>query len=118
MKIYNFAKKKKKHIHNFHEPLKLRHGLTAIFFIVQENSLLSFVAMYRLLTKNSLKHDDYRQNYHGRAIAQEVSRRLPTAAAPVRAQVRSCGGQSGIGVGFLRVLRYPLPFLIPPNAPH
>jgi hypothetical protein len=56
----------------------------------------------------------------GRGIAQAVSRRLPTAAAQVRAQVRSCGtcgGQSGTGVGFLRVLRFPLPILIPPIAP-
>jgi hypothetical protein len=57
----------------------------------------------------------------GRVIAQAVSRRLPTVAAPVRAQVRSCGicsGQSGAGAGFLRVFRFPLPVLIPPTAPH
>jgi hypothetical protein len=28
-----------------------------------------------------------------------------------------CGGQSGTGAGFLRVLRFPLPILIPPTAP-
>jgi hypothetical protein len=57
----------------------------------------------------------------GRAIAQAVSRRLPTAAAWVRAQDRSsgiCGGQSGTGAGLLRVLRFPLPILISPTAPH
>jgi hypothetical protein len=57
----------------------------------------------------------------GRAIAQVVSCRLPIAAAWVRAQVRSCGiygGQSGSGAGFLRVLRFSLPILIPPTAPH
>jgi hypothetical protein len=28
-----------------------------------------------------------------------------------------CGGQSGAGTGFLRVLQFPLPFFIPPIAP-
>jgi hypothetical protein len=54
----------------------------------------------------------------GRAIAQAVSRWLPTAAARVQSQVKSCGicgGQSG--PGFLRVLWFPLPILIPPTAP-
>jgi hypothetical protein len=43
-------------------------------------------------------------------IAQAASRWLPTAAARVRSRVRSsgiCGGQSGAGAGFLRVLRFP-----------
>jgi hypothetical protein len=56
----------------------------------------------------------------GRAIAQAVSRRLPTAAARVRAQVRSCeicDGQNGNGAGFLLVLHFPLPIFIPPIAP-
>jgi hypothetical protein len=55
----------------------------------------------------------------GRTIAQVVSRWLPTAAARVRSQVRSCGihgGQGGTGAGFLRVLRFPLTILIPPTA--
>jgi hypothetical protein len=42
-------------------------------------------------------------------------------ASRVRAQVRSCGifgGQSGTGAGFLRGLRFHLPILIPPIAPH
>jgi hypothetical protein len=56
----------------------------------------------------------------GRAIAQAVSRWLPTAAACVRARVWSsgiCGGQNCAGAGFLRVLRFPLPIFIPPIAP-
>jgi hypothetical protein len=61
------------------------------------------------------------QNYWvGCTTAQTVSRRLPTAAARVRAQERSCGicgGQSSAGLDFLRVLRFPLPILIQPTAP-
>jgi hypothetical protein len=57
----------------------------------------------------------------GRATAQTViSRRLPNVAARVRSQVSSCGicgGQSGIGTSFLRVLRFPLPIIIPLNGP-
>jgi hypothetical protein len=57
----------------------------------------------------------------GRATAQAVSRRLPTAAPRIRAKVTSCGicgGQSGTGASFLRVLLFPLLILIPPTAPH
>jgi hypothetical protein len=56
----------------------------------------------------------------GRAIAQVVSRWLPAIVAQVKARVRPCGirgGQSGTGAGFLPVLRFPLPILIPPIAP-
>jgi hypothetical protein len=45
------------------------------------------------------------------AVAQAVSRWLPTAAARVRVRA-ACGvygGQSGTGAGFLRVLRFLLP---------
>jgi hypothetical protein len=56
-----------------------------------------------------------------RAIAQVVSRWVPTVAARFRDLVRSCGicsGQSVTGAGFLRVLQFPLPIFIPPTAPH
>jgi hypothetical protein len=59
--------------------------------------------------------------FEGRAIAQAVSRRFPTAEARVRTQVRACGiygGQSGAWADFLRVLRFPLPVLIPLIASH
>jgi hypothetical protein len=51
----------------------------------------------------------------GFAVAEAVSRWLPTAAARVHVRVtcRFCGGQRGNGAGFLRVLRFPLP-IIPP----
>jgi hypothetical protein len=54
----------------------------------------------------------------GRAVAQAVSRWLPTAAARVRVRAACavCDGQSGTGAGFLRVLRFPLP-IIPPISP-
>jgi hypothetical protein len=55
----------------------------------------------------------------GRAIVHGVSRRFPTAAARVRARVRSCGfcgEQSDTAAGFLRVFRFPLPIHIPPIA--
>jgi hypothetical protein len=48
-----------------------------------------------------------------------MARRLPTAAARVRAQARSCGicgGQSVTGAGFPRVFRFSVPVLIPPTA--
>jgi hypothetical protein len=50
-----------------------------------------------------------------RAIAQAVSRLLPTAATRVRARI--CAEKSGVGTGFLRVLHFPLPTFIPPVAP-
>jgi hypothetical protein len=54
-------------------------------------------------------------------MAQAVSYRFPTAVGRVRSQVRSCGicgGQSSTGAGFLRLLRFPVTILIPPNAPY
>jgi hypothetical protein len=54
-----------------------------------------------------------------RPFSQALSRWLPIAAAWVRARVWSsgiCGGRSGAGVGFLLVLRFPLPIFIPPNS--
>jgi hypothetical protein len=69
-----------------------------------------------------IKHRDnfiFLRGIGGRATAQAVSHRTPNAAARVRARVRSWGiydGQSGPGAGFLRVLRFPLPILIPPTA--
>jgi hypothetical protein len=58
--------------------------------------------------------------FRGHAIAQAVSCQLPTTAARVLSQVRSCGicgAQSGTWAGYLRVLQFSLPIFIPPNAP-
>jgi hypothetical protein len=46
---------------------------------------------------------------------------FPTVVAQVPSQVRSCevrGGRSGAAASFLRVLRFPLPIFLPPNAPY
>jgi hypothetical protein len=54
----------------------------------------------------------------GRAVAQALSRWLPTAAARVRFRA-ACGvygAQSGTGAGFPQVLQFPLP-IIPPISP-
>jgi hypothetical protein len=56
----------------------------------------------------------------GRAIAQVVSRRLPTAAAWVQTWVGMWDfvmDKSGDGAGFLRELRFPLPIYIPSCSP-
>jgi hypothetical protein len=58
--------------------------------------------------------------WKGRDIAHAVTSWVPTAAVPVRARVWSCGtcgAQSDIEAGFLRVLSFPLPIFIPPTAP-
>jgi hypothetical protein len=67
-----------------------------------------------------LPHTTY-SSIHGRAIAQEVSGRLPIVAAQVRYKIRSCGigdGQSSIAADIFRVPRFPLPIFIPPTASH
>jgi hypothetical protein len=57
----------------------------------------------------------------GRAIAQAVSRRLPTAAARVQTRVWSCvilwWTQVALGQVFFRQLWFPLPIYIPSASP-
>jgi hypothetical protein len=70
-----------------------------------------------VLERNFRSRSIFNLEGKSRGIPQAVSRRFPTAAARVRARVRSCGicgGQSGTGAGFLRVLQFPLPVHIPP----
>jgi hypothetical protein len=53
--------------------------------------------------------------------SKAVSCWLPTMAAWVRSQGKSCsicGGQSSAGTGSLRVLQFPLPILIALTASH
>jgi hypothetical protein len=59
-------------------------------------------------------------NEEGRAIDRRfvaASHCGSTGSVPVRS-CGICGVQSGTGVGFLCVLRFPLPILIPPTAPY
>jgi hypothetical protein len=46
-----------------------------------------------------------------RAVAQAVSRWLPTVLTRVRTLVKSCDGQSGTKAGSQRALRLPLPLI-------
>jgi hypothetical protein len=55
------------------------------------------------------KYPKYRKRLEGRAMAQAVSRWPPTAEARFRSRVSPCGicgGRSGTGTGFSRVLRF------------
>jgi hypothetical protein len=71
-------------------------------------------------SQNFLFTIELNMKWLGRAIPQVVSRWLPTAAVRDRSwvwQIEICGGQSGAGEGFLRVLRFTLPVFIPSNSP-
>jgi hypothetical protein len=83
---------------------------------MQINTNLTIIETTSKITDVSVKICD--NEYFGRAIVQSVSRRLLTAAARVRARAEFwvCGGQSGTGAGFFRVLRFPLP-TIPSVSP-
>jgi hypothetical protein len=53
------------------------------------------------------------------AIGYAVSSQIPTTAPRLRSQLKSCEicwGQSGVPVGLLQVLRFPLPIPTPPTA--
>jgi hypothetical protein len=106
----------------FHSGLSTKNFLTSV--LTHEPFLHVILPKCHILYVNSCKELETRyilHYYYGRGIAQAVSRRLPTAAARFRALVWSsgiCGGQNGTGEGFLRVLQFPLPILIPPTASH
>jgi hypothetical protein len=77
----------------------------------------SIVPEPTMLLRAQLFENPYQQ---GRAIAQAVSRWLPTAAALFRCRIwlsEICGEQSSTEASFVRELRFPLPIFIPPNFP-
>jgi hypothetical protein len=79
--------------------------------LLRKAGATTLLEVYRRARLEQIRH-----NTLGRAIAQAVSRLLPTAATRVQTRVYSCGicgGQSGAGAGFLRVLPFPLPIFIP-----
>jgi hypothetical protein len=89
----------------------------AIFWDVTPRCLVNVLPLFSGSGSQGRNQQESRSKLD-RAIAQAVSRWLPTATVRVRAQVRLCGicdGQCGAGAGFLRVLRFPLSILIPPN---
>jgi hypothetical protein len=82
------------------EFLKLKlvvHIVTTVLYRCQEGALTCDACVLSRYVPCAMFHKN-------RGIAQAVSRRLPTAAARVRAQVRSCGicgEQNGTRAGFL-----------------
>jgi hypothetical protein len=92
-----------------------------VAFAIYSSTVWERVGIGLHLSRKYLHYLGYEK---GRAIAQAVSRWLPTAAARVRSRVWSsgiCDGQSGAGAGFLRVLRFPLSILFHKflhNDPH
>jgi hypothetical protein len=71
----------------------------------------TFLVLDRATTVIDRKRNYYLSHRKGRAVAEAITHRLPTLAAPVRGRVKSCGicgGQSGTGAGFFRVFRIPL----------
>jgi hypothetical protein len=75
---------------------------------------------YSVVTGNFHENSYLEELLETYILSQALSRQFSTTTAFVRSQFSSCGiygGQSGTDVGFLRVLRFPLPILIPPTAP-
>jgi hypothetical protein len=114
--------------------VSVRSRIQAFLFLFPLNFFANFSSLFQLNVEHfyhsSLDYCEYLllniSLYSSRlSTSPRHLRRLvadfPPRRARVRAHVRSCGiccGQSGTGAGFLPVLRFPLPILIPPTAPH
>jgi hypothetical protein len=88
--------------------------MDSILSPITDHNYVSFIA------KISLNLTDDSQVTCCSAVAQAVSRWLPTAAARVRVRAEHVGfvvDIKGTGTGFLQVLRFPLSIIIPPVSP-
>jgi hypothetical protein len=89
--------------------------------ILRENKISSLIGQeeHGNLYVKSERIKALEQYILGHAVVQAVSCWLPAAASRVRvrAACRDCGEQSSIGAGFLRVLPFPMPIIIPPISP-
>jgi hypothetical protein len=88
---------------------------TPIYCTNSRNISLYLFLLAPVLYRQFLPYEEIHYFYvppQSHAVAQAVSRWLPTAAASVESS-GICGGQSGGGAGFLPVLRFPLPIFIP-----
>jgi hypothetical protein len=102
------------HKHIFPKQKQLGIILTKMYWLLERKSKSSI--------SNKLSHCYVAHLWLtiGHGIAQVVRHCLPTAEAWFQAWVRSCGicgGRSGTGVGFHRILWFLLP-LIAPTVPH
>jgi hypothetical protein len=84
--------------------------------------LFQYICVYCAIVINIIEQFDKWLSLH--IYIWRHPTRLFAGFPPLRSGVRDrvchvgfCGGQSGSGVGFLRVFRFPLPIFIPPIAP-
>jgi hypothetical protein len=95
-----------KSLRNYEGRSKCKFTRDTYIYIVYILTLLNASAMW------------IKQHYPSRKGVSKLSGRFSTSAVLARSQIRSCeicGRQSGTLVGFLLVLRFPLPILIPPT---
>jgi hypothetical protein len=104
----DFAASRRKKLRRVFTPYDCKFvKMSALTWLSQEFRIIKITFDFSLHFLSYLK---------GRAIAQVISHRLPTAAARVKS-CGICGGQSGTRAGVLLVLGFPLPIFIPPIAP-